>query len=87
MRHARALLCVPAVTRLKEEELEVLQFLQTQGGLCTVGTWREFTAAHGHKDRVLKRLIDRGYIAAPEPGELYILTEAGHRSLKMVQKS
>ena len=71
---------------LKAEELAVLQFLQRQGGLCTVAQWKKFVGQERTKHQTLQRLIHRGKILAPGPGELYIISDTGYRSLRLSQK-
>jgi hypothetical protein len=71
---------------LNAEEVAVLQFLHRQGGLCTMAEWKKFAGRERTKHEVLQRLIHRGKILAPGPGELYIISDTGYRSLKMCQK-
>ena len=74
------------VSAYREAELGVLQFLVTHKGICTVAVWQDFAGVDCIKQRTLERLIRRGDILAPQPGELYLLSEGGHRRLESYRK-
>jgi hypothetical protein len=79
----------PACCRMvptNQEELAVLRLLQNHGGLCTRAVWREYAKRNRIKQQALQRLIRRGHIVAPQPGQLYILAEPGYRTLRAYEK-
>jgi hypothetical protein len=76
----------PSMVPASDEELAVLRFLQSQGGLCTTAVWRQCAKGNRINQRALRRLIQRGHILAPQPGQLYILAEPGYRALRVSEK-